>query len=192
MQIDFDVVFIAGPQGAGKGTQGKRLAEKLGFLFWGMGSILRDMSKENNELAKHLKAINEGTLLSDEVIIGVTKEGLALVPPGRGIIFDGIPRRPGQAEFLVNFLKEQKRKKPVTIFIDLPRDTSVKRLLLRAKQESRVDDTPEGIDMRFRYYDEDMKPTIAYLERETNFMRIDGTPSPKEVARNIDVALGLT
>ena len=41
--MDFNIIFVAGPQGSGKGTQGKKLAEKLGFLFWGMGATLRDI-----------------------------------------------------------------------------------------------------------------------------------------------------
>ena len=77
--MDFNVIFIAGPQGSGKGTQGKKLAEKLGFLFWGMGGILRGICKEDTPLAKKIVGImNEGTLLSDEVIIEVLKDRLAI------------------------------------------------------------------------------------------------------------------
>lgn len=186
-----DAVLIAGPQGSGKGTQGKLLANKLGFLLWDMGVILREMSRENTPLAKKLSVINQGTLLTDEVIIEVAKERLALTPSDRGIVFDGLPRRLGQAEFLVAFLRAQGRKNIVTIFIDLPREESIQRLLLRAKKEGRVDDTPEAIETRFRYYDEAMKPTIDYLRRETRFIQVDGRPSVAEIAKHINAALGI-
>src|SRR5690349_16705033 len=99
--MDFNVIFVAGPQGCGKGTQGKKLAEKLGFLFWGMGGMLRAILKEGGPLAAKIQVIDDGTLLSDELIIEVLKERLPAVPPGKGIIFDGVPRRLGQAEFLI-------------------------------------------------------------------------------------------
>ncbi len=82
-----DAVFLAGPQGSGKGTQGRLLAEKLGFLFWDTGAVLREMSKEKDELAKKLAAMNKGELLPDEVIIEILKERLVLMPLARGVVF---------------------------------------------------------------------------------------------------------
>jgi len=189
--VPIDAVFITGPQGSGKGTQGKRLAEKLGFLFWDMGAILREIGKEKNELGEKVSAIDHGTLLSDEIIMEIARERLALVPVERGVVFDGIPRRLAQAEFLVGFLHEQGRRNLVTIFLDLPRETSIERLMLRAKKEGRTDDTPKGIETRFRYYDELMQPTIAYLKKQTTFVAIDGGQSIDLVTQNIVTTLGL-
>ena len=69
--MNYNIIFIAGPQGSGKGTQGKRLAEKLGFLFWEMGGTLRTILAQGGPLAEKIKAIDHGTLLSDELIIEV-------------------------------------------------------------------------------------------------------------------------
>ena len=87
--MDFDTILILGPQGSGKGTQGKLLAEKLGFLYWEMGGILREMKAGDTPLAKKLAVIDQGVLLSDELIIEVAREKLMTIPPDRGIIFDG-------------------------------------------------------------------------------------------------------
>jgi adenylate kinase len=163
--MDFDAILILGPQGSGKSTQGKRLAAKLGFFFWDTGKILREILKEGGPLAERVAPIEQGILLSDETIIEVAKERLADIPSTQGIIFDGIPRRIGQAQFLVGFLKAQNRKRTVSIFIDLPREDSYARLSRRAGVEKRADDTPEGIATRLKYY---------------------------EVAREIDTALGLS
>ncbi len=187
--MDFDVVFIAGPQGSGKGTQGKRLADKLGFLFWDTGAIIRELIKEGTPLGKKISIVNDGTLLSDELLIEVLKERLSILSPDQGAIFDGVPRRFGQAHFLIQYLKDQGRKKPVTIFIDLPHEVSIERLLARAKKEGRVDDTVHGIERRLRYYDEATKPAIEYLMQETKLMEIDGRPSIDEISKKIDAAL---
>jgi adenylate kinase len=187
--MDFDVIFIAGPQGSGKGTQGKKLADARGFLFWGMGGILREIEKEGGELAEHIKMLNKGTLLPDEAIIDILKHRLPAMQGAKGIVFDGVPRRLGQAEFLVSYLKEQGRKSMATVFLDLPREESVRRLLVRAQHEDRSDDTPEGIELRFKYYDETMGPTLEYLKKETKFVTVDGRLSVDEVARDIIAAL---
>jgi adenylate kinase len=130
-----------------------------------------------------------GDLLTDEMLIAVAKERLATLPAKQKIIFDGIPRRLGQAEFLLDYLEEQKREKPVTIFIDLSKEEAVQRLLLRAGTEGRADDTPEAIETRLRAYEESVKPTIEYLKTRTAFIAIDGGPSVDDVAKNIEEAL---
>ncbi|HUC31302.1 MAG TPA: nucleoside monophosphate kinase, partial [Candidatus Paceibacterota bacterium] len=101
--MDYNIIFIAGPQGSGKGTQGKRLAEKLGFLFWEMGGTLRAILASDSPLGRKISAIDHGTLLSDELIIEVLKDQLPLIPRDRGIIFDGVPRRLVQGQFLVEY-----------------------------------------------------------------------------------------
>jgi adenylate kinase len=190
--MDFQVIFIAGPQGSGKGTQGKKLAAKLGFLFWGMGDVLREIQASDVVFGDKISSVDHGTLLSDEIIIGILKDRLAKVPQDKGIIFDGVPRRVGQAEFLIPFLRGQGRERMATIFLDLPRQESRKRLLIRAEHESRTDDTPEAIETRFEYYDETMTPTLAYLKKETTFITIDGRPSIEEIEKNIYTALGIS
>lgn len=189
--MDFDAVLVLGPQGSGKSTQGKRLAEKLGFLFWDTGDILRQMIKGGGPLAERISVINRGMLLSDELIIEVAKMRLANIPPDRGVVFDGIPRRIGQGRFLIEFLKEQKRQKPVTIFIDVPREVSIDRLTRREDVEKRADDTPDGIAERLKLYAETMHPVLEYLKEETRFISIDGRPSTEEVEKKIAEVLGL-
>ncbi len=187
--MNYNIIFIAGPQGSGKGTQGKKLAEKLGFLFWEMGGTLRAILAKGGPLAEKIKAIDHGTLLSDELIIEVLKNQLPLIPHEQGIIFDGVPRRLGQGQFLVEYLKEHGLDKMATIFIDVPREECIKRLLLRAQHESRVDDTPDAIARRFRDYDEAIHPTMDYLKKQMTFITIDGTPAAEIIAESIVMAL---
>ncbi len=189
---DFNVIFMTGPQGSGKGTQGKRLAAKLGFFLWDTGENLRKIAAEKTPLGEEVAGIiNSGSFLSDELLIKILKDRLPRIPQDTGIIFDGVPRRMGQAEFLFDFLKEEHREKLVTVYIDLPREESVKRLLLRAKTEGRVDDTPEAIDKRLKFFEEVILPVMAYLKQKTTYIEVDGRPSIDEVTQHINVALGI-
>ncbi len=119
------------------------------------------------------------------------KDQLPLIPHDRGIIFDGVPRRLGQGKFLVEYCKEHGLDKMATIFIDVPREECIKRLLLRAEHESRVDDTPMAIAQRFKDYDDAIKPAMDYLKEQTAFITIDGTPAPDVIAESITMALAM-
>ncbi len=189
--MDYDIIFVAGPQGSGKGTQGKRLAEKLGFLFWEMGGTLRAILAEAGPLAGRIKAIDHGTLLDDDLIIEILKQKLPLIPAGSGVIFDGVPRRVRQSEFMVAWWRERgEEDRLATVYIDLSRDECKRRLLLRAETEGRADDTPEAIDRRFRDFDDEIHAAMEYLKDHTKFITIDGAPAPDAVAAAIEAALG--
>ena len=187
-----DAIFIMGPQGSGKGTQARLLAEKTGFFFWEMGGILRankDFILENGEKVGDI--IDRGGYLSDPQLIEVLKLKLPEIPSDKGIIFDAIPRRIGQAEFILNWLAQRGSKNLVTIFLDLSLEESLKRLMLRAETEKRVDDTPEAIQSRLKLYKEVTLPILDYMRANTEFIEIDARPSITEVAKEIDKAIGL-
>ena len=130
MALNFDVIFMTGPQGSGKGTQGKRLAAKTNFFLWDMGEVLRSIAAQDTPLGREVAGIiNNGNFLSDELLIKILEERLPKVPLDKGVIFDGVPRRMGQAEFLLNFLRTQERARIATLYIDLPREDSVQRLM---------------------------------------------------------------
>jgi len=189
--MDYNIIFIAGPQGSGKGTQGKRLAERLGFLYLEMGGMLRAIRASGSPLAEKISVMDRGVLLSDELIIEVLKDRLPQLPYEPGIIFDGVPRRIGQGQFLLEYVREHGMDKMATLFINVSREECVKRLMVRAKHEGRVDDTPEAMAQRFRDYDEAITPVMDYLKEHTTFVAIDGMPTPDEIAANINKALGI-
>lgn len=192
MTFDFDAVFMTGPQGSGKGTQSERLAAKLGFFHWDMGAELRAMAAENTPLGHEVAdIINNGNFLEDDLLIRILQDRLSRIPQNIGVIFDGVPRRMGQAQYLMQHLREHGRTRFATLYIDIPHDESVRRLMLRAPIEGRADDTPEGIVKRLRFFDEVTKPMLGYLKKETAYFEIDGRPSIEEVEGKIDTALGI-
>lgn len=190
--MTLNTFFFIGPQGSGKGTQAKLLAKKLNFFHWEMGGILRAVAQENSELGRRVKAlIDQGILLTDEQLYEVVDSRLAQIPKDQGVIFDGIPRRVAQAEHLMDFLQKQGRTDFITLFINLPEEEIMNRLVLRGQKENRADDTPEKIKFRLEQYKKDTVPVLDFLRTKTNFIEIDSRPPIEEVAKDINRALGL-
>lgn len=188
----YDAVFMLGPQGSGKGTQARLLAEKLGFFMWDTGAVLRENRGAVTVSGRTVgEIIDQGQLLTDDELLGVVSPLIAAIPLDKGVVFDGIPRRLGQAEYLTNFLKEKGRTRFVTILLDVPTEESVKRLLLRAEKEGRPDDTREAIEYRLAQYGSETVPMLEFLKKEGEFLLIDGRPSIPEVTQAIFKALQL-
>jgi len=190
--MNLNTIFLIGPQGSGKGTQARKLAEKLNFFYWEMGGILREVAQEGTELGNTVKnLIDNGILLEDELLLKVVKARLDTIPSGKGVIFDGIPRRIGQAQFLTDYLKKQGRSEFTTLFINLPREASINRLLARAEKQNRKDDTREAIEIRLGFYDRDTVPVLNFLKTQSTFFEIDGQPPVEEVTATINKTLSL-
>lgn len=187
-----DAIFMMGPQGSGKGTQARILSERLGFFHWDMGAILRQEHGFKLSTGQTVgEIIDTGTYLADPQLIEVIKDKLNELPADKGVIFDAVPRRIGQAQFLMDWLRAHGKSNFATIFLDLGREESIKRLMLRSKMENRVDDTPAGIENRLRQYQEATLPILDYMRQNTGFFAIDGRPPIPEVTAQINHALGL-
>ncbi len=188
--MELNTIFFIGPQGSGKGTQAKILSSKLNFFHWDNGAICREAATKDSDLGLKVKQmVDNGIYLDDETLLAVAKEKLDSIPADKGIIFDGIPRRLSQAEFIINHLKQQGRINFITVFIDIPKDETLKRLLKRSEIEHRTDDTPEKIERRLQQYYDETLPVIDYLRAQTNLIEIDGQPEISEVSKNINERL---
>ena len=191
--MDLNTIFFIGPQGSGKGTQAKILAQKLGFYHWDMGGILRETGQQGSELGNTVKnLIEQGVLLEDDLLLKVVATKLETIAPTMGVVFDGIPRRLGQAEFILKFLQSQGRTNFTTVFLDIPKEESLNRLLLRAEKEHRADDTKEKIEFRLEQYYQDTLPVIEFLKQHSSFHQIDGCSDITTVSAAISQALGLS
>lgn len=187
-----NTIFLIGPQGSGKGTQAKLLAKKLNFFHWDMGSILRETASSGSELGITVKnQIDQGILLEDPLLLQVASAKLDTIDPSQGVVFDGIPRRLGQAEYLLNHLKKQNRTEFVTLHINIPETETMKRLMLRAQKEGRADDNEQAIKFRLQQYYKDTLPVLDFLKASTTFYDIDGTPSIDQVTLSINQTLGI-
>jgi len=184
--MELNTIFFIGPQGSGKGTQARFLAKQLDFFYWEMGGILREVAAGNTVLGVRIKSlIDSGVLLQDDDLYQVVKMRLNEIPKTKGVIFDGIPRRLGQAEFLMDFLKKQGRETFTTLFVNLPREESLSRLLKRAEIEKRADDTREKIEYRLKQYEQETTPVLNFLKQNSEFFEVDGRPAIQQVTNNI-------
>lgn len=187
----YDAIFMIGPQGSGKGTQGKILAEKLGYFYWEMGAILREEAKKNTPFGRKVKSlIDDGHLLEDEELFRVLQTELPEVIKHKRILFDGVPRTVPQGIHLVHYLQQNGFTQFGAIHIDVPKEESVKRLLERAHHEFRTDDTPEKISYRLDLYDKETKPVLKFLNGIGELYTIDGVGSINEITKRINQALG--
>ncbi|MDQ2909980.1 MAG: adenylate kinase [Actinomycetota bacterium] len=156
-------ILLLGPQGAGKGTQGKLISREYGLPHIATGDILRAAIAARTELG--LKAeplLNSGHLVPDEIMIGLIRDRLGHQDTERGFVLDGFPRTAVQAEALDEMLSEIERPLSVVFEFQLPEEQCVQRLLGRAQEEGRADDTPEAIRTRLRLYHELTAPLVEY------------------------------
>lgn len=186
----FDAVFMVGPQGSGKGTQGNILAQRLEFFYWEMGGILREEAKKDTLFGRRVKnLIDNGHLLEDDELYRVLNTELPEIIKHKRVLFDGVPRRIGQGIFLLHYLQQNGFNQFATVFIDVPTEESVKRLSERAHHEFRQDDTPEKIRYRLELYERETVPVLKLLEAVGPVFRIDGMGTVEEITQRINTEL---
>lgn len=182
-----DVIFFVGRSGAGKGTQARLLAEKLGFFYWEMGGIIRKEIEAETDLGVEIKdLVNRGLFLDDHRLMRIVESHLDEIPTDKGILFDGIPRRLSQAYYIVGLLRGMGRKDMATIYIDVSRREAIDRLEARAKSEHRSDDTDMAIARRLDQFDIETMPVVEYFRDVTEFYYVDGRPPIEEVTAEVN------
>jgi adenylate kinase len=181
-------IVLLGPPGAGKGTQGERIASQLGIPKLATGDILRAAVAAKTELGLRAKAAMErGDLVPDSVILGIMKETLSEPSKAKGVVLDGVVRTVPQAAGLARVLGELGRQVDAVLLFEVGEDELVRRLSARATCEGcqtpytgrepgttcdkcggklvrRKDDEPEAIRSRMKAYREQTEPVVAWYE----------------------------
>ncbi|HKN63459.1 MAG TPA: adenylate kinase [Gaiellaceae bacterium] len=185
-------VLVLGPQGSGKGTQAQRINAMYGIPHIATGDMIRDMKDLPNEVGRELKAVyDRGDLVSDDLMIRLIRERLSRGDTMHGFVLDGFPRTMPQAEALYELLRELGRDLDVVFDFQVPdRDVLLGRLLSRAAEEGRSDDTPEAIERRLELYERETAPLVEYYRaHQANVVGVHADRSKDEVFREIDDAL---
>jgi len=183
-------ILLLGPQGAGKGTQGKLISAEYGIPHIASGDILRAAIASGTELGRQAEPLlNAGQLVPDEVIIGLIHDRLAQEDTQRGFVLDGFPRTVPQAEALDAMLEQIDRPLSVVFELQVPDKISTARLSRRAEEEGRADDTPEAIRTRLQLYYEQTAPLVEYYRARGNLVGIPADRSVDEVFAEIQRAL---
>ena len=177
-------LIILGPQGSGKGTQAKLLAEKLNIKHISTGNLLRQAAKEDTPKGKLIKSLqSKGTLIPFETTLEVLEP--VLKESTQGFILDGMPRDLRQAEHLEWFLGQIKQSIDQVIYITLSKKSSYARLLKRAQTEGRSDDTAEAIKKRLEIYSKEKVPVIDHYRQQAKLIEINGEPDIDTIHQDI-------
>ena len=182
--------MILGPQGAGKGTQAKRIADEYGIAHVATGDMFRSAISNGSELGKEVAPIlAAGRLVPDELTIALIRERLGQDDAAGGFVLDGFPRNPAQAEALDAMLHELGRDLDVILELQVPEDVLRERMAKRAHREGRVDDTPEVIDRRLAIYRAETEPLLESYRATGNLVGIHGDRPVDEVFAEIQKTL---
>ncbi|WP_288453109.1 adenylate kinase [uncultured Microbacterium sp.] len=189
-------LLIVGPQGSGKGTQGVRIAEAFGVPAISTGDTFRAAIRDQTPLGVEVKAIIEaGNLVPDEVTSAVVRERLAQDDAAPGFLLDGYPRNLGQVNDLDAFLESRDEQLDAVIELSVPRQESIDRLITRAAEQGRTDDTAEVIAHRLSIYENETAPILGVYGERGLVVSIDGVGTLDEITERIVAALeqrGLT
>jgi adenylate kinase len=183
-------ILLLGPQGAGKGTQAKRIAAEYGIPHIASGDMLRDAIAAGTELGRLVQPVyDRGDLVPDELMIGLIRERLSQPDAGEGFALDGFPRTMAQADALDAMLHEIGRELDIVFELQLPDDVAFERLLKRARDEGRTDDTPAVIRKRLANYHELTAPLVGYYRAKGNLVGIHADRPINDVFAEIQDAL---
>lgn len=211
-----EMIFL-GPPGSGKGTQAKMVSDRLEIPQISTGDMLRGAVREGTPMGLKAQALmNSGSLVSDEVVVGIVRERLAKADCARGFILDGFPRTLPQADALDDTLQDLGRSLSAVISLEVDSESVVERIAGRRTCRDcgkmyhvkfdppavegvcdvcsgelylRDDDREETIRKRLRVYDEQTAPLINYYQSRGLLFKIDGMKKIDEVQGDILSAL---
>jgi adenylate kinase len=163
-------ILVLGPQGSGKGTQAKKISATYGVPHISSGDLYREAIARGTELGKQVEPLlAAGTLVPDEITIPLIRDRLDRGDTIPGFILDGYPRNLVQAEALDEMLTDVGRSLDVVFEFQVPnRQQLIDRLLTRAAEEGRPDDTLEVIERRLETYNRETAPLVEYYRTTRN------------------------
>ena len=185
-------LLVLGPQGAGKGTQAKRISSEYGIPHVSTGEMFRAEQAAGTELGRRLGAIMaSGELVPDDLTISVIEERLGRPDAAHGFVLDGFPRTLAQADALDAMLAAIGRSLDAILFFDVPDEVGFQRALKRAELESRKDDTPEAIRKRLALYHRETKPIVEHYRATGKLVPLHAERSIEEVWNEITRSLAM-
>jgi adenylate kinase len=188
----FMLVILMGPPGSGKGQQAPLLAAQIGIQHLSTGDMLRAEAVRGSALGAEVAPLMEaGALVPDERVVRIITDWLRQDDLPAGAVLDGFPRTVAQARALDAILAERGNAVHVVVSLEVPRDVLIERLLRRAQQEDRPDDTPETVRRRMEEYRAKTEPVLGhYRASGVRVAEIDGVGSIAEVCQRVRAAVG--
>jgi adenylate kinase len=186
-------IIIMGPPGAGKGTQAKAIAERLGIPAISTGDIFRENVSQETDLGREAKRyMDAGDYVPDEVTNAMVKDRIAEQDAEGGFLLDGYPRTVAQVEELDAMVEASGHSIDTALVLTVDKDEIVQRLLRRAQESGRSDDTEDVIRHRQEVYTEQTAPLIDTYRERGLLVEVDGMGTVDEVTARVFDALDQT
>ena len=185
-------LILFGPPGAGKGTQAKYLVKKIDGFQISTGELLRNEIQKNTEIGKLIiNDMSDGKFINDEIVNKLIKNTISNPQNKNRLIFDGYPRSLSQAKNLEELLKNSNQKIGAIFFLNVNKDTIIKRIEKRKILENRLDDTSDTILKRYDTYMQTTRPVLDFYSKNSNFYEIDGALEIDEITAKIDAFINV-
>jgi len=185
-------IVLFGPPGAGKGTQSKYLVKKLNALQISTGDLLRKEIDKKSDIGKAItNDMRDGKFISDDIVNKLIKNIVSDPKQKSKFIFDGYPRSLSQAKNLDELLKNLNQKIDLILFLNVDKDTILKRLEKRKILENRTDDVTDTILRRYETYMKTTQPVLNFYSKNSNFKEIDGGLEIDEITGKIDTFINV-
>lgn len=179
-------LLIIGAPGAGKGTQAERLSASFGIPAISTGDIFRHNVKNETELGKQAKAfMDRGEYVPDSLTNDLVRDRLAQADAQAGFLLDGYPRTLDQVNELDDILASHGKSLDAVVLLTADTDEVVRRLLGRAIEQGRADDTEDVIRRRLEVYAEQTAPLVDLYQARGLVVAIDGLGEVAEVTERI-------
>ena len=185
-------IILFGPPGAGKGTQSKYLVNKLNAFQISTGDILREEIKKKSDIGKAItNDMKNGKFISDDIVNKLIENLISDPQKKNKLIFDGYPRSLSQAKNLEELLKNSNQSIDLILFLNVDKETILKRLEKRKIIENSSDDDTHTIVLRYEKYMETTEPVLNFYSENPNFKEIDGALEIEQITRKIDAFINV-
>ena len=182
-------LILFGPPGAGKGTQADFIREKYGVEHISTGDVLREAIKKETEVGLYAKSfMDKGELVPDEVVTETIRLKISGLGEG-GFMLDGFPRTLEQARSLDSILSYAGIGVDAVIFLEVPDEEVVRRIIKRQEIEGRQDDTEDVIKNRLRVYKDQTSPLKDFYGKAGVLRTVEGVGEISDIAERIDGVL---
>ena len=179
-------IILFGPPGAGKGTQAQFLVKRLNGFQVSTGEMLRDEIKNNSEIGKKIiNNMNDGKFVNDEIVNDLIEKVVSDPNKKNKLIFDGYPRSLSQAKNLDLLMKNSNQKIDFIFFLNVNKETIIKRIEKRKVEEKRGDDDLDTILKRYDTYLKTTSPVLDYYSSKQNFYKLDGNQEIDQINKQI-------
>ena len=180
-------IIIFGPPGAGKGTQAQNIVKKFNLYQVSTGDLLRTEIKNKSEIGKEIEEIiSKGDFATDDIVNKLIKNIIFDPQKKNKLIFDGYPRSLNQAKNLDLLLDSSNQKIDFIFFLNVNKDTIIKRIERRKILEKRPDDDLNTILKRYDSYMKTTRPILDFYSKNPNFYEIDGSEKIEVISSKIE------